>query len=393
MKLKRLIFVIVGMIVLVALLWAGGGVVSRIRGQASTPTPEAEETPAQVAVRARGQVVPAVWADLSFDASGPVAEWFVAEGDVVEAGTRLGRLDIPNPADLERAVVQAEIDLSQAQLALEQLQEAAGGAEVRAAQHAVDQATAAIGVAQLDLARARDSALLNETLEDARNVFEDAQHKYETRREQYEQGRVTYYYVDLARQRYDDAKLALARIQQQGDLQVENARNDLHQAQQEYQEAEDSLAQLLAGTDPLDLEMAQLDVQEAQLTLEEARSKLEEITLFAPFGGTVVTLHRRPHDWIESGTVAVTLADLSTLWIETTDLDEWGAAQTHVGSEVTVVFNAFDDKTLTGHVTDIALRGDTLPAGDVVYRAIIELDEPDPELRWGMTVRITFPLD
>ena len=85
--------------------------------------------------------------------------------------------------------------------------------------------------------------------------------------------------------------------------------------------------------------------------------------------------------------------DLSKLHMETTDLDEWGAAQIEAGSPATLVFNAFDDKMLTGHVTEIDLRGERLPAGDVVYRAVIELDAPDPDLRWGMTARINFPLE
>lgn len=393
MQLKRLILIIAGLVLLAALLLGGSGLVSRIGGRAGDPTPELEETPLEIAVRARGEVVPVLWADLSFDTTGPVAEWLVAEGDAVAAGTPLGRLAVPNQADLERAVVQAELDLRQAQLALERLQEPADEADVEQARHAVEQAAAAISVAQLDLAAARDSALLNETLEDARKVFEDAQHKYTVRLEQYEQGEVTFYMVDLARQRYDDAKLALSRIQQQGDLEVESAQNALDRARQDHQEAQDNLARLLEGSDPLDLETAQLDVREAQLAVEEARSNLAETTLVAPFEGTVVSLHLRPHDWVEPGTVAVTLADLATLRIQTTDLDEWGAAHVDVGSRATLVFNAFDDKTLTGHVTEVDLRGERLPAGDVVYRAVIELDTPDPDLRWGMTARITFPLE
>ena len=393
MKLKHLIFIIGGLVLLAALLWVGGGLASRAGGQAHTPTPDVEETLAEVAVRARAEVVPAVWADLVFDASGPLAEWFVAEGDAVMAGAPLGRLATPDRADLERAVAQAEIDLRRTQLELERLQEPADEADLERARHRVDQAAAAIEVAQLDLTTARDSALLNETLEDARQVFEDAQHKYEARLKQHERGEITYYLVDLARQRYEEARLALSRIQQQGALQVESTRNALDRARQDYPEAQADLAQLLAGTDPLDLEMAQLDLRAARLALEEARGDLEETTLVAPFDGVVVSLHVRPYDWVEPGTVAVTLADLSVLRFQTTDLDEWGATHVDVGSRATLALNAFDDRTLTGHVTGIDLRGERLPAGDVVYRAIIELDAPDPDLRWGMTARVTFPLE
>ena len=104
-------------------------------------------------------------------------------------------------------------------------------------------------------------------------------------------------------------------------------------------------------------------------------------------------MHLKPYDVARPGAPAVTLVDLSTLRVETTDLDEWAAAQVSEGGEATIVFTAFDDKTLNGTITGMALRGEKLPAGDVVYRVIIELDEPDPELQWGMTVRITIPLE
>lgn len=172
------------------------------------------------------------WSELRFDAAGEVIEVLVEEGDAVSEGDLLARLET---TDLERAVAQAELSLSQAQLGLsqaqlrlEQLQEPPDEADIRQAEHAVEQATAVIRVAQLNLTAARDSALLNETLEDAHKVFEDARHKYKVRLEQYERGEVTYYLVDLAQQRYDDAKLNLDRIQQQGNLQVQNAHNEIN---------------------------------------------------------------------------------------------------------------------------------------------------------------------
>jgi len=390
MKLKRLALIVGGLVLLAVVLCVGGGLISRIGGMNITPTPEGEETAVEIAVRARGEVVPDVWADLSFGTGGQVVEWFVEEGDSVEAGTPLGLLAT---VGLERAVIQAELSLHQAQLRLEQLQQPEDEADVRQAEHTIDQAADALEVAQLDLAAVLNSTLLNETLGDAQDAFEDARYRYEVRLAEYERDEIDYWFVEQAQERYEDAELALARVQQQVDVQLESARNEVNRAQQVYQEAQDNLEQLLEGTDPLDLESAQLDVEVAQVALEEAHRNLEEATLIAPFGGTIVTLHLQPRDWVQADASAVTLADLSTLRVETTDLDEWSAAQIRVGSEATVVFNAFDDKTLTGHVTEIGLRGEKLPAGDVVYRAIIELDAPDADLRWGMTVRITVPLE
>lgn len=394
MRLKRLALVIGALVLLAVILCVGGSLISGVVGgiKAAQPTPTSVATPVGIAVRARGEVVPARWATLYFDASGPVAEWLVKEGDTVKAGTLLGRLAIPDADDLERTVKQEEVRLSQAKLRLEQLQQPAEEAEIRQAEHEVEQAAAALEIARLNLTTVQNSPLLNETLEDARKVLEDAENRYRDQREKYQRGEIDYWFVDQAERRYNEAKKEWLRLKQQADLQLGNARNDVEQAERAYQEAKDRLERLLKGPDQYELRAAQLEVEAAQLALEQARSALEENTLVAPFDGTIVTLHLREGDWATVGAPAITIADLSSLRIETTDLDEWGATHIHVGDEATIVFNAFDEKTLTGRVAEIGLRGEKLPAGDVVYRVVIELDKPDPQLRWGMTVRVTIPV-
>ena len=389
MKLKRLLLVVGGMLVLAVCLCVGGSLASNIVGS-SAATPGASATPAPIAVRARGEVVPVRWADLAFDSPGTLAEWFAKEGQTVKAGDPIGRLDT---ADLDRAAAQAELRLRQAQLKLEQLEQPADGAEVRQAQHAVDQAANAVGVARINYNAVLSSTLQTSALEDARKAFEEAKHRYEARLAEYERGEAAYWFVEQARKAHDEEQLALARLQQQADAQAASARGELARAGQNHREALDRLERLLAGADPLALKAAQLDVESAQMALDEARRALEGATLIAPFDGTLVTLHVQPLNRIGAGAPAATLADLSALRIETTDLDEWGAAKIHAGSTATIVFNAFDDKSLTGHVTEIGLRGRQSPAGDVVYQAVIELDAPDPALRWGMSVRITLPIE
>ncbi|MCX7682020.1 MAG: efflux RND transporter periplasmic adaptor subunit [Anaerolineae bacterium] len=394
MRLKRLALIIGGLVILAVMLCVGGSLLSGIVGgmKAAQPTPTSVATPVGIAVRARGEVVPARWATLYFDASGPVAEWFVEEGEMVKAGTLLGRLEIPDADDLERAVKQEELRLEQARLRLEQLQQPAKEAELRQAEHEVERAAAALEMARLNLTTVQNSPLLNETLEDARKVLQEAENRYRDQQEKYQRGETDYWFVDQAKQNYEKAHKEWLRIKQQADLQLGNARNEVEQAERAYQEAKDRLERLLKGADPYELKAAQLEVEAAQLALERARSALEAAKLLAPFDGTIVTLHLREGDWANVGAPAATIADLSSLRVETTDLDEWGAARIRIGDEATIVVNAFDDKTLTGRVTEIGLRGEKLPAGDVVYRVVIELDKPDPQLRWGMTVRVSIPV-
>jgi HlyD family secretion protein len=70
-------------------------------------------------LRAEGRVVPAQRATLSLPSGGVVAEVLIAEGDQVQAGQALLRLD---RARAEAMVAQAEAEVAQAQAAYEKLQ-------------------------------------------------------------------------------------------------------------------------------------------------------------------------------------------------------------------------------------------------------------------------------
>jgi multidrug resistance efflux pump len=384
MKLGRLILIIGGLVVVAVLLFVGTGWLSHSSDRTSDPTPEVEDTPAEIGVRARGEVVPVVWAELSFSTAGSMAEWLVAEGDVVEAGTPLGQLDA---GMLELALQEARAALETAELELTQAQ-----TEHR---RQLAEAGLALQIAEDRLAQARarfPSLTATEvTLQQAIQAEADAAYEYEkavNRPWEWRFEEVQKAYTKA----WQDAKDGLAVAQAEHDAAVAEqyaSSQELAILEAEVQRARLELERLQEGEDPL----LGREVEEARLRVVRAQAELETSTLVAPFDGTVVALELQPQDWAQPGVPAAALADLSALRIETTDLDEWGAAQIEVGSEAEIVFNAFDDKTLTGHVSEIALRGDRLPAGDVVYRVIVELDAPDPDLRWGMTVRITFPIE
>ncbi len=378
-------------------------------GTEATETVSADDVPV-VSQDADGKVVaeaviePARWSELHFDAAGEVAEVLVQEGDVVSDGDLLARMET---ADLERAVAQAELGLSQArvglsqvQLRLEQLQEPPDDADIRQAEHAIDQAAAALKAAQLDLTAVLDSVLLNETLEDAQEVFEDTQHKYEARLDMYESGEEPdYWFVDRAKERLDDTKLNLDRIRQQGNAQLQDARNAVDQAQQSYQEAEDALERLLEGADQIDVEVAQrdieaaqLDVEAAELGLEEARSNLEQTRLVAPFAGVVVEANVASGDAMASGEVAFVLATLDRLQACTVDLTELDVARVSEGQTAVVTVDALPDVELRGHVARIDLQAVDY-RGDVTYPVTVELDENAPGLRWGMTAVVEIETD
>jgi hypothetical protein len=85
---------------------------------------------------------------------------------------------------------------------------------------------------------------------------------------------------------------------------------------------------------------------------------------------------------------AAAAADLSRLQVETKDLDESGAAGVREGQEVVMLVTALDCRRVARTVTRSARQPSTDRAGDACCTATVSLPQPDPVLRWGMTVRI-----
>ena len=120
-----------------------------------------------------------------------------------------------------------------------------------------------------------------------------------------------------------------------------------------------------------------------------ARDMLDNYTLTAPFAGTVTDIYLEEGQFVGPEARAAQLADLSEFIIETSDLTELEVVKISKGQIVEIVPDALPETTLQGIVEDIGLSFKT-QAGDIIYTVTISLDEIDPNLRWGMTVELTF---
>jgi multidrug resistance efflux pump len=171
---------------------------------------------------------------------------------------------------------------------------------------------------------------------------------------------------------------------------VLQAKAGVLQAEASVSQAQAALDRLRAGPDELAVAQVTLNVRQAEAALERAKAALLDVEIYAPFDGTVSAVTAEEGAPVAAGAPVVTVADLSGWKVETEDLDEWGVIRIATDEAVKLVFTAFDDKTLTGHIEEIDLNPTVLPTGDVAYKVTITLDEFDPELRWGMSVRVEF---
>ena len=129
---------------------------------------------------------------------------------------------------------------------------------------------------------------------------------------------------------------------------------------------------------------AQARLEQAELSLALAERRLQDAEIRAPLEGTVGAVYVRAGELVSLGQPLLTLGDLSTLRVETTDLDEIDVARVSTGQEATVTFDALPDKVFAGQVTRIFPMASS-GTGGIHYTAVIELAEIAPELRWGMT--------
>ncbi len=150
------------------------------------------------------------------------------------------------------------------------------------------------------------------------------------------------------------------------------------------------------------LESAQADLAQAQKDVDSlqdtsmaessagSRAALADAELRAPFAGTLTNFDAKVGDSVGPDKPVATVADLSSWVIKTTDLTENDVVKIKEGEPVKVTFDAIPGQTLTGTVESIA-QNYAKKQGDIVYEVTIKLNDKLPEMRWGMTAKLTFP--
>jgi HlyD family secretion protein len=373
---------------------------------APTPTPIFEAEEFDRVVSATGEVVPTRWAQLSFKISGLLDELAVQEGDRVEVGYVLARLETD---DLERQVEQAQAALAVSQANLAQTQAGARPEEIAAAQEALAAAQAGVSTAkanlasaQAELARLEAGAKLEEltaakaAMDKAAVALQLAQSEYD--KIAWQEGIGATQQAVALQQASDDYKTAKANYEallrgataEELDIAraaVEAARAQVEAAQAQAGQAKAQLDQLLAGPRAEDIAVAQAQVEQTQTAVAQAQAALQDAELVAPFTGTVAGVRVREGELVTAGQPVMFLGDLSLLQIETTDLNEADIWAIAVDQEVTLTFDGLPEKALSGRVTRIAPMA-SMEQGGTNYTVIIELDEQDPGLRWGMTAYV-----
>ena len=356
-------------------------------GSASTPEAATGNGGNVSGVTASGIVVPASNARLALTLGGSVKSVPVEEGENVQAGQTL--------LELDDAAIQLEISAAERTLREMTSQAAIAAAEqaVAVAEKAADDAQKKVNTLNRGRADEKDIDYYESQLTLAKQALDRAESAWrnvtdlstaDPKRARAE--------TDLynAQRAYNAALANLNWAKgKPSDNDFATAEANLAAAQAAYQEAQWYLATLKGEPVPEDATGKQLAMlQQAKDNLTAAQNRLTNSRLLAPFSGTVVATNVVPGEYILPGQALVELSDVANLQVETTDLSERDVPDVSIGQAVTVVVDALSQE-ISGRVIRISPQAETL-GGDVVYRTVIALDNPPPELRAGMSVDVLF---
>ena len=201
---------------------------------------------------------------------------------------------------------------------------------------------------------------------------------------------------DPTRQRYED-DVAEAReayneaFGEQEQLEVAFGRLELNLAlaQDQLTVAEAEYADRENGPDADSVQQIRAQIETLEASIEALDVALQNLILTAPFDGIVARIDVQVNDTAAAGMPVVTVADFSTWFAETDDLNELEVVRVQEGQSVTLTPEALPEASLLGTVERIDLMP-TVWQGDITYTVRIRLEPSELPLRWGMTVTAYF---
>lgn len=283
--------------------------------------------------------------EVSFKLPGRVVRREVAEGQRIEAGQLVARLD---DAELAREVEIRRAELGAAQAVLAELESGYRREEI-------DQAGASLARARAEAHRTasehvRQTALFERDVISAR---------------EYEAAEASH-------------RMALAQAD----------------------EAEHRLTQLRRGPRKEQIDQARERVKQAAEALALTETRLSYATLVSPLSGWVLTEHVEAGEQVAAGTPVITVGDLDHVWLRGY-VDETDLGHVKLGQRVRVTTDTTPGKSYSGMVAFVASEAEFTPKSvqtekervKLVYRVKVDVPNPAGELKPGMPADAEIVLD
>ena len=281
-------------------------------------------------VTASGEVRPIRYIKLTSEVPGRIQEIYVNAGDQVKKGQPLVRVD---PTQLQSS---QEAQFASTQASLSDVQNARG---------AVSQAQQALNVSEVSVAQARQQVLASQTsVSRAQIDLNAAQRELKRVSDLIESGVSSRFDYDAARDRYEQAKVALETAK--ANLEVEKRAVEEAIARRDQQREAVKSAQTGVKT-------SEQRANQQQALLRGQTSQREKATQYSPLNVVVADIPTRVGEYAVSQlstTPLMTIADMSTINVEV-NVDETEIASVEVGQQAKIKVDALGEKELSAVVT------------------------------------------
>ena len=144
----------------------------------------------------------------------------------------------------------------------------------------------------------------------------------------------------------------------------------------------DDIVLQISGEDLTEaIQSAAETLRSAELNMDNLQEAMNNYTVTSPISGTIIEKNAKAGDALTAGADLCTIYDLSYL-VMVINVDELQVSDVSVGQSVQVTADAVPDKTYTGTVTRVSMKGSS-NGGTTTYPVTVRIDETEG-LRPGM---------
>lgn len=327
---KKKIIIAVSAVALLALIVIISVFASR-KDEAEVTTVKLEVRPElRQTVTASGEVRPIRYIKLTSEVPGRIEEIYVNAGDQVVQGKPLVRVD---PTQLQS---NQDAQFAAAQQAIN---------DIQSARNAVSNAQQGLVVAESSVASARQQLVALQTAVDRAMVdLNTAQRELKRYSELIEAGVASRFDYDAARDRFDQAKIAL----QTARANLESQRIAVKESMERANQQKIAVQEAKTG-----IRSSEMRASQQQALLRGQSSQRSKATQLSPLTGVIADIPTRVGEYAVAGlstTPLMTIADMSTINVEV-NVDETEISNVEVGQQAKVKVDALGEKEIVAVVT------------------------------------------
>ncbi|MGI8669159.1 MAG: HlyD family secretion protein [Aridibacter sp.] len=323
-------------------------------------------------VTAPGEIRPIQFINLSSEVQGRIEEIYVKEGDVVEKGQQLVRLDpnqLQSNTDAQIAALDAardDVQGSRSQVTAAQNQYSQSQQGLIAQEAAINTAQQQVASAEESVNQARQQTVASQTEVDRNKVEVNAARRELKRTEELlESGVASRLEYDQAKDRLDTAQANLNNAQARLNVQnsaIKTAQNSVKEAKARVAEARARSnqqevavkdAKRAVSTADYSANASQSRANQQAAVLRGSRNQRDKTLQVAPIAGVIADIPTKVGTFAVAGlstTPLLTIADMTTVNIEV-KVNETEIDKVEVGQAAIIKVDAFGDEEIKGEVT------------------------------------------